>query len=205
MTDFECYSLIINAFGVTAAILIVIVAIWGEKIRQKWNSPKLTIELDETTFNETVGGIKGWYFRIKIKNDRQSSPANNVRLLITNVLKKGPDGNWIEQKFSGPTQVMWQWPRVTPLYLTIGPEQSATFGSLLSNSNAIELKFYWYPNNLEKVIKDNDQTLLRFKAVSDTAESNTLNIEVAWDGEWVEGITEMNNHCIVRETNWKNK
>jgi hypothetical protein len=200
MTDFEYYSLVINALGVIAAIFIVFVAIWGERIRQKWNSPKLKIELDETTFNKTMEGIKGWYYRIKISNSKESSPANNVRLLLTKVFKKGPDGKWIEQKFSGPTQVMWQWPRITPLYLTIGPEQSATFASLLENPKAIELKLYWYPNNLDNRIIENDQTLLRFKAVSDTAESNSINVEVAWDGKWVEGSTEMRDHCIVKET-----
>lgn len=199
MTDYEYYSLLINSAGVIVAILIVIIAIWGEKIRQKWNSPDLTITIDEPTNNKTTNDVNGWYYRIKILNKRESSPANNVRLLLTNVYKKGPDGKWIEKKFSGPTQVMWQWPRITPLYLTIGPDQSATFGSLLESTEHIDLKLYWYPNNLNNKIFENDHTLLKFQAVSDTAVSNILIVEVAWDGKWVEGATEMEDHCIVKE------
>ena len=58
-----------------------------------------------------------------------------------------------------------------------------------------------YPKHICKDKVKNDQALLQFQAVSDTAESNVLDVEVACDGKWVEGSTEMSNHCIVKEEN----
>ncbi len=199
MTDFEKYSLIISVVGLATTIIIIIIAIWGEKIRQIWSSPKLYIKLFEPTFNRTVEGIDGWYYLIQVINDRKSAPANNVRLLLNKVYKKAPDDSWQELKFSGPTQVMWQWPNHMPLYATIGPPELSTFGALLSDSDKMELKMYWYPNNLKRSILPNDPTRLEFQAVSDTAISKPIIVEIAWDGNWETGRSEMQNHCIVKE------
>lgn len=97
------------------------------------------------------------------------------------------------------TQVTWRWPQFSPLYATVGPDELSTFGALLENSNSIELKLYWYPNNLQKTIPPNEPTRLEFKAVSDSAASNPLIIQISWDGIWVEGEAEMRTHCIVEE------
>jgi hypothetical protein len=142
---------------------------------------------------------KGWYYLIQVFNERKTSPTYDVRLLLVKVLEKAPDDSWKEQKFSGPTQVMWQWPQISPQYATIGPPEFSTFRALLENSNQIELKMYWFPNNLKRTIAPHDTTRLEFKVVSDTAESNTILIEIGWDGVWKEGRLEMQNHCIVKE------
>jgi hypothetical protein len=113
--------------------------------------------------------------------------------------KKGPDGSWKEQKFSGPTQVMWRWPQFSPLYTTVGPEEISTFGSLLENATSFELQLYWCPNNLQSTIPSKEPTRLTFKAVSDTGESKPLIIDVAWDGIWAEGREEMKDHLVVKE------
>lgn len=199
MTPFEKYSLWINSIFAFLTLAAVIVAIWGEKIRQIWTKPKLKISLYEPSLTKTNAEIKGWYYLIRVSNDRPSSPAKNVRILLTNAHKKGPDGSWIEQKFSGPTQVMWRWPQLSPLYLTVGPDELSTFGFLLENADSFELQLYWYPNNLNRSIPSNESRRLTFKAVSDTAESKPLNIEVAWDGTWVEGRAEMKDHLVVKE------
>jgi len=86
-----------------------------------------------------------------------------------------------------------------PLYVTVGSPVVATFAALLKGSDKIELRMYWYPNNLSSSIKSGDSTRLEFQAVSDTAESKPITIEVSWDGEWVKDRKEMQKHCIVRE------
>jgi hypothetical protein len=178
---------------------VVVVAIWGERIRQIWVKPKLRIRLDDPSFTTTSGGQRGWYYLLRVTNEKESSPARNVRVLLTRVLKRGPDGSWQEQRFSGHTQVNWRWTQLMPLYATIGPDELSTFGQLLEGSDSFELQLYWYPNNLTPTIPSNEPTRLQFKAVSDTVASDTLTVEVAWDGDWVEGRLEMQNHLVVRE------
>lgn len=199
MTEYECYSLMLNAFAILTTIVIIIVAVWGERIRQLWNIPKLEIDLIEPTYNITVGGVNGWYYLLQVRNKRETIPAKNTRIFLRKVYKKAPDGTWHEKEFSGPTQVRWQWSDLTPRLPTIGPSEKATFGALLQGAKAIELKMFNYPNNLQKEIIPNDPTRLEFKAVSDTCESNTLFVEISWDGEWVEDRQEMKNHCKVKK------
>lgn len=199
MTEYEKWTLFLQGAAVFATLVIAALAIWGEKIRQIWNKPQLKLHLDAPSLTRTSGGQRGWYYLIKVRNQKASSPAKNVRILLTNILKKGPDGSWIEQRFSGPTQVTWRWPDLMPLYATIGPQENSSFGYLLENSRAFRLQLYWYPNNLTAEIPPNDPTRLKFKAVSDTAQSNVLTIELAWDGQWVEGSAEMRDHLAVKE------
>lgn len=102
MNDFEKYTLIISALGVIVTAFVVVVAIWGEKLRQIWANPKLKITLGEPTLNTTTSGVKGWYYLIRISNERPSSPAQNTRLILTKIFKIGPNGSWQERNFSGP-------------------------------------------------------------------------------------------------------
>jgi hypothetical protein len=199
MTPFEKYNLLINSIFAFLTLIVVIIAIWGERIRQLWTKPILKIYLYEPSLTKTNAGIKGWYYLIRVSNDRPSSPAKNVRVILTKVFKQGPDGSWQEQRFSGPTQVMWRWPQISPLYATVGPDELSTFGYLLENSHSFELNLYWYPNNLKRKILQNEPTRLVFKAVSDTAESKSITLEVAWDGIWLDGSAEMKNHLIIKE------
>ncbi len=201
MTDFEKYSLIILGTGAVASFLVVIAAIWGERIRQFWVKPRLRIRLDDPTgvLNKTSGGKKGRYYLLRVSNNRKSSPAKNVRVLLTRVFKRGPDDTWIEKVFSGPTQVTWRWPLQMPLYLTIGPAELSTFGFLMEDSDRFSLQLYSTPNNLNHLVPPNELTRFEFKAVSDTTESNAVVVEVAWDGKWVEGSEEMQSHLVVKE------
>jgi len=200
MTDFQFWSLIISGAGVVATIIVIVIAVFGERIRQLWRSPKLRIKLDEPTFTQTQDGRNGWYYLLKVRNERKSISAEDTRLHLNKVYKKAPDDTWHEQHFSGPTQVMWQWGQLTPLRTTIGyNEETATFGRILQNSDTFDLRLYLIPNNLNGVIPKKEPTRLEFQAVANNAMSKELLIEVSWDGEFSEGKLEMGSHCIVKK------
>jgi len=174
MTEYEKYSLLLNIIYVVATLLLAALALWGEKIRQIWTKPRLSIDLDEPTLTSHTDGKDGWYYHIRVKNSRKSTPARNVRVLLCAVFKKGPDGEWHERKFSGPVQALWRWPQYAPQYATVGPDEHSTFGCLREDSNSFQIQLYWTPLNLNCAIIPNDPTKLQFKAVSDTAESSML-------------------------------
>jgi hypothetical protein len=201
MTPFEKYSLVVAVTGIAVTLLAVIVAIWGETIRQFWAAPKLVLGLGESAFNTTSAGQAGWYYILEVSNSRRSYPAVNVRVLLTRVQKKGPDGSWQEKEFSGPSQVMWRWPLQMPLYLTVGPPNAATFGALLEDNGFFQLQLYHYPNNLgsARLVKAHDPTRLEFQAVSDSSTSRKITVEVSWDGEFHTGKSEMAKHCVVKQ------
>ncbi len=198
MSDYEKWSLVLLALGVFAAVAVVIVALCGERIRQLWASPKLSLRLHEPSLTTVTDGQKAWYYHLRMSNQRRLSPAKNVRVLLTNVLKKAPDQIWRDVRFSGPVQVYWRWHELTPQFAAIGPDKLSTFGHILERAD-FELQLYVRPNNLKHTIPAGEPTRLVFKAVSDVAESEPLTIEVAWDGEWVDGQKEMAEHLVVKE------
>ncbi len=201
MTEYEEYSLLIRFLGSLVTVLAVIVAIWGERLRQLWTKPKLKISLADPqgSFTTRADKKKARYYSLDVRNDRRSSPAKNVRVLLTEIIKQGPDGNWRPIVFSGPVHVTWKWPNITPAYTTIGPDEMATFGFVVEDAKWFALQLYWCPNNLEPAFPPNEPIRLKFKAVSDSEESNTLTVQVAWDGMWSEGSKEMQQHLIVKE------
>lgn len=200
MTDYEKYSLLVGILGSSVTFMAVIVALWGECIRQWWTKPKLKISLADPqgSFTTRGDGKKARYYGLDVINERQSSPAKNVRVLLTEIIKQGPDGNWRPIVFSGPVLVTWKWPKITPAYTTIGPDEMSTFGFVVEGATRFELQLYWCPNNLDPTFPPNEPIRMRFKAVSDSAESNILTVQVAWDGVWSEGSNEMQQHLIVR-------
>jgi len=206
MTEYEINNLayqkidlIISGLYLFATLLLAFLALFGERIKQAWNRPELRLILDEPTLTSHSNATeKGWYYHVKVINEKRRAPAQNVRVLLCKVMKKGPDGAWLEHKFSGPVQVMWIWPDFMPQYLTIGPDEKATFCSVLENSKTIELKLYVVPMNLPQQINIKEPTKLVFRAVSDNAQSKELPVEISWDGEWEQGVTEMKRHMIMR-------
>lgn len=200
MTEYEKYSLLVGILGSLLTFMVVIVALWGERIRQWWTKPKLKISLADPqgSFTTRGDGKKARYYSLDVINERHSSPAKNVRILLTEITKQGPDGNWRPIVFSGPVHVTWKWPNITPAYTTIGPDEMSTFGFVVEDAKRFALQLYWCPNNLDPTFPPNEPIRMRFKAVSDSAESNTLTVQVAWDGVWNEGSKEMQQHLIVK-------
>jgi hypothetical protein len=207
MTEYEMRSLALQQWGLWISIVLVVatlilaaVAVWGERIRQRWVRPKLRLLLDEPHLTFISGtNRRGWYYQLHVVNDRKTSPASNTQVRLTKVFKKALDDSWQEHQFSGPVQVQWRWPDQIPQYATIGPDQHATFACLLEGADAAELCLFLTPNNLESRIPALEPTRLHFKAVSDTAESKELVLEVASDGQWEEGRSAMDTHMSVKE------
>jgi len=201
MTAYEQYILLVVGISACVTFLAVLVAIWGERIRQWWVRPRLRMSLSDSKGSLTTrgDGKKGRYYSVNVVNERRSSSATNVRVLLTGIEKKGPDGNWRPIVFSAPVHVTWRWPQITPPYATIGPDEMATFGYVVEDGDRFALQLYWCPNNLDPTFPPNDPVRLSFKAVSDTVESRVLTVEVSWDGRWEEGSSEMQQHLVVKE------
>ena len=62
MTPFEKASLWINSIFAFFTFIAILIAIWGEKLRQIWTKPKLKIGLYEPSLTQTNDGTKGWYY-----------------------------------------------------------------------------------------------------------------------------------------------
>lgn len=197
MTPFEKWSIVVGIAGALATFLAVVVALFGEKLRQIWSSPKLQVMLFEPAITKTNAGMKGWYYLLRTSNQSRSNPAANVRILLSKIERKAPDGSWVEETFSGPVQVMWRWPQFMAQYQTIGPPQEATFACVHQNEKEISLCLYWFPNNMRQSILPGETVRLSFVAASDVAESDVHSVVISWDGKWNEDRAEMKKNLRI--------
>ena len=194
-------ALMVDWVSAVLTLIVIIVAIWGERIRQLWTTPKLHISLDSSkgVLNSRNDQKKAQYYILNVENTRRSSPAKNVRVLLTNIFKQTPDrASWQEMSFSRPVHATWRWVNIVPPYTTIGPKEQSTFGYVVEGEQHFSLQLYWHPNNLDPKLPAKEPFRLEFQAVSDVAESNILLIEIAWDGQWKEGNEEMQKHLTVK-------
>ena len=200
MSCYEFIIVIVQALVAIGTIAVAITAIWGDFIRNKYYGPKLNITLLDSLGDLTylLNGIPGLYYKFKVENNRLWSPAKNVRVLLLRVYKPAADGKYVKSDFSGPIQITWQWSDLQ--YQNIGPESICTFGHLIKGKN-FELSTYVKPNNLDRFIKANEKMIIVVKAVADTAESNTLNVEISWNGKWNDDRVEMSKNLVIKETN----
>ena len=204
MKNYEIWSLVLGSTGVSIALSVLIVTIWGEKLRQLWSKPNLKLSFLEASLNNTRDGINGWYYILQVSNDKKMSPADNVEILLTNIYEKGPDDNWHEKLFSGQIPLAWRYPPYSG-GKTVGREADATFGHIMENEHSFTmLPVAVVPNNLNQKILPNNPTKLIFIATSNTVNSEPLIVKVTWSGKWVMGKAEIEKECTIK-TNQENQ
>ncbi len=181
---------------VLAAIALAI-AVWGEPLRRWSVRPLLTLDMEEPAWNWTQDDRGGWYYLLKVSNKRETHPATNVRinLIGTDTLEKS--GKWHQTQFSGPVQVSWRWPKSTSRYITVGPEQYATIFSFIDGEKYGTVNLIDPPLNTLTRYGAGWTTRFYFQAASDYGKSNTVIIEVSWDGKWSNDLEEMKGHFAV--------
>lgn len=193
-----------SVFTALGTVAVAIIAVWGDWIKSKIASPILELALvnrsDQTT---TTAGLQRIYHHILVRNKRRWSPAKNVRVMIRQVSKKGPDGSFFAEHLVLPLQLTWAFPATHELLPTIGPEDKCDLGSLEQaapgQSGLFKLSTYIWPNNFHGVVQANETLRVELIAFSQESESKPLFVEISWDGKWSSDREEMQRHLVVKE------
>jgi hypothetical protein len=202
MTAVEQWQIISNLLVAIGTLLIAILAIWGERIKYRCVGPKLSVTLvdprgEQVDISSSPNSPK-WarYYHLRVANKRRWAPANNVRVVITQILKPSQDGELANSTLSGPLQLRWQFADLS--YRTVGPEVICDLGHLIRDQKFSLTPYHW-ASNFEGSLQPNQSMLVVVQAVADNAESNPLCISITWDGIWTDDTDEMQTHLIVRE------
>ena len=192
----------VQIVAVLATLLLAILAIWGNSIRARLVGPKLKLKLfnPEGERINLSNGSQARYYHVRVTNERRSAQANNVRVVLTKVMRPAADGSIPLDSLSGPIQLTWQHGHSMPQYPTIGPAINCDLGCLI-NGKGFVLTTLFVPNNLDNKILANQKIKIEVIAIADETESNPLCIEIAWDGQWTEDLKEMMKHMVVKEVN----
>ena len=203
MTDEQFWTqTAIQIASVLATLILAGLAVWGTSIRSKFVGPKLKLKLFDPKGEriDLTDGSQARYYHLRVINERRSAQANNVRVVLTKVMRPAADGTIPSYSLTGPVQLVWQHGHSMPQYPTIGPSINCDLGSLV-NGKGFQLCTMFVPNNLDPVVLGNQKIKIEAIAISDETESDPLCIEIAWDGTWEEDSNEMLKHMVVKEVN----
>ena len=191
------------AFG---TIAVAVLAIWGPWIRSILAPAKLKLILHTPRGNPTVGklvdgkDIRLMYFHLKVVNQRPWLPAENCRVLLKSLTRRGPDGLFHPVSMAVPLQFVWAPSEITPPVITISKEQVLDFGRISEGENRFVPQLYSYSNNFQGFVGSND--VVRFHLEIDATNyspSKYQVFEVAWDGQWNFESEQMAQHLRIRE------
>jgi hypothetical protein len=200
----ECstFYLTTQVFIAIGTVLVAILAIWGEKLRNWIAAPKLLFKLHNARGDLTslTNGQQVIYYHIKLQNDRQWAPAKRVRVLCVAISKRASDGSFVKQPLIIPLQLPWAFPSFHELLPTIRKDDICDLGSLEQNATQFKLSLYFYPNNFRGIISANEAMIVSLIASADNFTSKSpYNLEISWDGNWSSDLDEMHRHLVIKE------
>jgi len=85
----------------------------------------------------------------------------------------------------------------TPTARNIGPELDCDICSVV-RANFLQLHPLIAPLSVKVFRTEKCQMFLTLQARSIEADSNILRLEISWDGQWADDMTDMARHLVVR-------
>ncbi len=92
---------------------------------------------------------------------------------------------------------MWRHQQLFPISRTIGPQADIDLCSV-TESRRLQFHLLLTPFNLNSTRTQPLSMVLSIQARADQADSPVLRINLAWDGQWHQGASEMRRHVAVK-------
>ena len=119
-------------------------------------------------------------------------------MLLTKLNFSLPDSSFNDEKLSSPLHLMWQYPNSKPPFLTIGfNEEICDLGFIPENEN-FRLSPYIQPNKYKVNIESNQRIRIEVITVAENGKSNSLLLEISWNGRWANDSSEMEKNLVVK-------
>lgn len=202
----EIINTIAKVFAAIGTVTVAILAIWGDKIRAIVAGPKLELSLHDPRGDFTVRANqrRAIYYHIRLTNKRTWSPARRVRVLVTGIEKKRPDGTFFPEPLMIPLWLTWafslSFPQFHELLPTIGTARICDLGFLDEGAERFTLPIYVVPNNFRGYVSAGESMRVSLVASGDNYESKSpLVLEISWDGKWSSDSDEMQRHLVIKE------
>jgi hypothetical protein len=202
MSTSECVNTIINGSMAIGTIVVAILAIWGDSIRAKFNGPKLSLvplNLKGLVVPLSDGKLS-IYYHLKVENKRSTINATNCRVNLKKILRKGPNGDFLDERLIVPLTFKWGPSEITPLYVNLRKEQVLDFGIAIQGEDHFRPVLHSYTNNFKGLVRKGEVFRFGLEIVSDNFVSPKLQVfEVAWNGQWSEDLEIMAQNLQIQE------
>lgn len=212
LKDYKFWNIFFIALGSIGSILVAIIAIWGERIKSMFFGPQLSLvphnfrgnvttatEIDTRT-GSIIRSYRAIYYHLRVENSRRWTVAKNCRVLLREVYKRGPDGEFRRLPLVVPLQYVWSPAEWSPAFKSVSDHEVLDFGSISEITNRFNPKFYVTSANFEGYVEANEVVRYGLSIVSDNFVSPNLQVfEVAWNGRFSENLDEMSRNLNIRE------
>ena len=186
-------------------IAVAILAIWGDRVRHLLGlGPRLNLVLHDPS-GELISMPEGdgsvtpaRYYHVRVSNSHRWIQATNVRVVVVGLARPAADGSLTAEPLIGPLQLMWRFSSYHATFSIVGPDDICDLG-YLKHGEHFRLTPYVSPTNFPGSLNANERMQVELRAVADNAESQSICIEVSWDGKWIEDTIEMGRHLVVKE------
>lgn len=197
--NIETAASVLTAVG---TIVVSILAIWGDKIKDRVFGPRLTLSLVDPKGDLTIrsDGKRVYYYHVKVRNGLRRNAGIGVRVLLKGMSKRAASGEFVQLPLVYRLPMRWTAMEPGDTERTIADESTCDLGNLTQGDNAFRPSLLLTPNNFRGLVEKD--SCVRFELVA--AGQNVLSpkaavFEVSWDGHWTENQEEMQRHLVIRE------
>jgi len=200
MTKFEIWSLLLEAFIAVGLFSVVLIALFGDWIRNKLFPAQLDIEILDKNGELTVmdNGHKVIYYHIHVVN-KKSVVVKNCMLYLKSIQKLEAGGNFVDIPVSVPPRYIWSPAETTPEVVDIINSHTADFGYIMDSSTVFKPTVTPILNSFRGNLEHHETFRYLIQIVAENYNPTHLfGIEVTWDGLWPENLEEMHKHLIIK-------
>jgi len=190
-----------------ATVLVAILAIWGDKVRERLAGPKLELHpknLQGDRLNPDVieshkhGPTMRYY--LDVVNRRTWVLAKEVQVRCTKAFIKRPDGTYTEQPFEYPAAFKWTTDEGYVVWKASFKESyRCDLGQLREGSGSFVLSVRTAAPGFPSTVTPGQSIRYNFEIdASNFLSKRLLCLQIDWDGEWRSDRSELAKHLVVK-------
>ena len=202
----EWTSVVVNAAAALASLAAVVVAIWRDEIRGRFNPHAIDLVVEKPgTITDVGAGQRALLRHLRVRKVKGRGPLLNCRVLVESITEQNEIGLWQQVPLAVPLQLTWAPMQSTPALASITSEQVVDFGYLINQLNLhnsprwFQPAFYGIPADFRGRVAAGKAMRYQLRVEADNlGHAEYYVIEVNWDGHWEEDANAMLNHLVVR-------
>lgn len=194
----DTIAVVFTAIGTVA---VAILAIWGDRIRDRLFGPRLELSLVDLKGDLTVraNGSKVYYYHLRVKNGRGRNAARGARVLLHGLTRRTPSGHFVREPLVYPLQFIWTPMEPGEVERTLVDTSTCDFGFVGQFDLIFRPALLVVPNNFRGLVEKDGCVRYEIAATGQNVLSSMpIVLEVSWDGHWTENQEEMQRHLVIR-------
>lgn len=199
--SWKVLEIVAGIFTAVGTVSVAVLAIWGDYFRYKYAGPALELRLNDERGNRITrpDGSFSYYFHLQITNHRQWAPAKDVRVLVDQIARRGPDASFLPEPLVYPVWLYWTPANVNQPLRTIFNIEMCDLGFLDQKADRFKIAAAVAPAGSQLFVVANGAIRIRIVASGQSGTSKPLFLEIAWDGRWPITRDEVQKHLVVKE------